>query len=84
MGHQHRDSTAVAVPLCLLAGEPWPLSDPDLAYKLGYNMAKAIATGVVLFWNFFVNRYWTYSDVDRWRAVQPTSRGKPAATQESD
>ena len=60
------------------------LSDPDLAYKLGYNMAKAIATGVVLFWNFFVNRYWTYSDVDRWREVQPTSRGKPAATKESD
>jgi len=29
----------------------------------GYNVAKAIATGVVLFWNFFINRYWTYSDV---------------------
>ena len=43
----------------------WPaLADPELAYKLGYNLAKAIATGVVLFWNFFINRYWTYSDVD--------------------
>jgi putative flippase GtrA len=30
---------------------------------LGYNVAKAVATGVVLFWNFFVNRVWTYSDV---------------------
>jgi putative flippase GtrA len=40
------------------------LTDPELIYKLGYNLAKAIATGVVLFWNFFVNRYWTYSDVD--------------------
>ncbi|MEN8098251.1 MAG: GtrA family protein [Chloroflexota bacterium] len=30
----------------------------------GYSFAKAIATIVVLFWNFFVNRYWTYSDVD--------------------
>lgn len=38
------------------------LSDETL-YKLGYNLAKAIATGVVLFWNFFVNRFWTYSDV---------------------
>ena len=38
--------------------------DPETTYKLGYNLAKAIATGVVLFWNFFVNRYWTYSDVD--------------------
>jgi|YNPNPStandDraft_1061719.scaffolds.fasta_scaffold83303_2 putative flippase GtrA len=36
---------------------------PELLYKLGYNLAKAIATGVVLFWNFFVNRFWTYSDV---------------------
>lgn len=39
------------------------LADPELAYKVGYNLAKAIATGVVLFWNFFVNRFWTYSDV---------------------
>jgi putative flippase GtrA len=31
---------------------------------LGYNAAKVIATIVVLFWNFFVNRYWTYSDVE--------------------
>jgi putative flippase GtrA len=30
----------------------------------GYIPAKMIATVVVLFWNFFVNRYWTYSDVD--------------------
>lgn len=36
---------------------------PEVLYKLGYNLAKAIATGVVLFWNFFVNRFWTYSDV---------------------
>lgn len=42
------------------------LDDPDLAYKMGYNLAKAIATGVVLFWNFFINRYWTYSDVGTW------------------
>jgi putative flippase GtrA len=31
--------------------------------ELGYNIAKAIATILVLFWNFFVNRYWTYNDV---------------------
>jgi putative flippase GtrA len=36
-----------------------PLS-PDF---LGHNLALAIAVGVVMFWNFFVNRYWTYSDV---------------------
>ena len=28
------------------------------------NLAKVIATGVVLFWNFFANRLWTFSDVD--------------------
>ena len=39
------------------------LANPATVYKLGYNLAKAVATGVVLFWNFFVNRVWTYSDV---------------------
>jgi putative flippase GtrA len=29
----------------------------------GYIPAKMLATIVVLFWNFFVNRYWTYSNV---------------------
>ena len=30
----------------------------------GYVPAKMVATVVVLFWNFFVNRYWTYNDID--------------------
>ncbi len=30
----------------------------------GYVPAKIVATVVVLFWNFFVNRYWTYSDIE--------------------
>ena len=29
----------------------------------GYNLAKVIAIGVVLFWNFGVNRVWTYGKV---------------------
>jgi len=29
----------------------------------GYVPAKMLATIVELFWNFFVNRYWTYSNV---------------------
>jgi putative flippase GtrA len=33
------------------------------AHKIGYNAAKVIATGVVMFWNFFINRFWTYNDV---------------------
>jgi len=33
---------------------------PDV---MGENVTLAIAVISVLFWNFFVNRYWTYSDV---------------------
>ncbi len=29
----------------------------------GYNLAKVVAIGVVLFWNFGVNRVWTYGKV---------------------
>ena len=39
------------------------VSGADKVYTVGLNLAKAAATGVVLFWNFFVNRFWTYSDV---------------------
>ena len=31
--------------------------------RLSYNLAKALAIGVVLFWNFGVNRVWTYRDI---------------------
>lgn len=30
---------------------------------LAHNLALAIAVGVVMFWNFFINRFWTYNDV---------------------
>ena len=29
----------------------------------GYNISKAIAIGVVLFWNYGVNRLWTYRNI---------------------
>ena len=32
---------------------------------LGKNFTLAVAVGVVMLWNFFVNRYWTYNDVDK-------------------
>lgn len=31
-----------------------------------YIPAKMLATVVVLFWNFFINRYWTYRHIDRY------------------
>jgi len=37
-----------------------PVLTPDLLAK---NITLAIAVLIVMFWNFFVNRYWTYNDV---------------------
>jgi putative flippase GtrA len=31
---------------------------------LGENLALATVVIIVLFWNFFINRYWTYNDVE--------------------
>lgn len=33
---------------------------PLVGEPLSYNIAKAVAIGVVLFWNFGANRFWTY------------------------
>ncbi len=32
---------------------------------LGKNFTLAVAVGIVMLWNFFINRYWTYNDVDK-------------------
>jgi putative flippase GtrA len=37
---------------------------PFMSERLSYNLAKAFAIGVVLFWNFGVNRVWTYRDIE--------------------
>ncbi len=42
----------------------------DAAYGLKpnfleHNLALAIAVGAVMLWNFFINRYWTYNDIDK-------------------
>ena len=34
------------------------------AERIGENMSLALSVLVVLFWNFFINRYWTYNDVE--------------------
>lgn len=36
-----------------------------LQFNLAGNIALVCRVGVLLFWNFFVNRYWTYRDVGR-------------------
>ncbi|VAW43529.1 hypothetical protein MNBD_CHLOROFLEXI01-198 [hydrothermal vent metagenome] len=32
--------------------------------RIGDNLALMASVLVVMFWNFFINRYWTYSDVE--------------------
>lgn len=54
----------LALPLTSLITPLALTGSVDSAYTLGYNLAKATATGVVMFWNFFVNRVWTYNDVE--------------------
>jgi putative flippase GtrA len=39
------------------------LSDA-LSETLARNATLAVAVGVVMIWNFFINRYWTYNDVE--------------------
>ena len=34
------------------------------ADRLGYTFALGVAVVVVMFWNFFINRVWTYNDID--------------------
>ncbi|MEP0804917.1 MAG: GtrA family protein [Chloroflexota bacterium] len=36
----------------------------EAADALAKNATLIFAIGVVMLWNFFVNRYWTYNDVD--------------------
>ncbi len=41
-----------------------PEGFPLTAAKVGSYLALTSAVVVVLFWNFLVNRYWTYNDVE--------------------
>jgi len=37
---------------------------PFTAEFIAKNATLALAVGIVMLWNFFINRYWTYNDVD--------------------
>lgn len=57
------------------------LLDPAAAETLGNNLALALAVVIVMFWNFFVNRFWTYSDVGGWGdATLSSDANTPAST----
>jgi putative flippase GtrA len=40
---------------------------PEFAAR---NATLALAVGIVMLWNFFVNRYWTYGDIDLAKVVE--------------
>jgi putative flippase GtrA len=52
------------VPFIALAGVMFTGWDIALVERIGKNLALALSVLIVMFWNFFVNRYWTYSDVE--------------------
>jgi putative flippase GtrA len=52
----------LSVPLAVFATTVFGLTG-HAATVAGANLALAMAVIVVMFWNFFVNRYWTYNDV---------------------
>lgn len=48
-------------PIGILAGKLGVQS--EFAVIVGHNVALAIAIGIVMLWNYFANRYWTYNDI---------------------
>jgi len=36
----------------------------ETTHLLAKNATLAFAIGIVMIWNFFINRYWTYNDID--------------------
>jgi putative flippase GtrA len=52
-------------PLMQSLSERLTVNVPNIAEVIGKNLTLAVAVSVVLLWNFFVNRYWTYNDIDK-------------------
>jgi len=49
----------------LLGDVMLPFSDFLTVEVIAENLAVVVAIFVILLWNFFANRYWTYNDVDK-------------------
>ncbi|MBT3240691.1 MAG: GtrA family protein [Chloroflexi bacterium] len=54
---------ALIVPRLILIFEKMNLEIVLQPRILGENSALVIVVIIVMFWNFFINRYWTYNDV---------------------
>ncbi|MEZ0395883.1 MAG: GtrA family protein [Anaerolineales bacterium] len=66
---------AIRIPILWLLEPPFlvlfarlALPIPLSAEFLAKNLTVAVAVAIVMLWNFFVNRYWTYNDIDRQKA----------------
>jgi len=44
--------------------ESLDLNLPVENYVIGENLTLATVVVIVMFWNFFINRYWTYNDIE--------------------
>ena len=52
-------------------------------YIISQNLALTGAIGIILLWNFFANRYWTYSDVPK-EAPNPVKSTRETIEEEQD
>jgi len=63
---------AIRIPILYFVEPPllnlftrFPDLSPNRADFFARNLTLAIAVGIVMLWNFFINRYWTYNDIDK-------------------
>jgi putative flippase GtrA len=54
----------------LLGGVQLPFAEFLTVEVIAENLAVVVAIFVILLWNFFANRYWTYNDVDKEKKAQ--------------
>lgn len=52
------------------------LTLPVENFVISQNLALAITIAIILFWNFFANRYWTYGDVPIGTGGYPSKKTK--------
>ncbi|MBG0786247.1 MAG: GtrA family protein [Anaerolineaceae bacterium] len=53
-------------------------------FVISQNLALALSVGVIMLWNFFANRYWTYSDVPVGAEVTKTTEDPAQSTGEGN
>lgn len=63
---------AIRVPILWFLEPPLRVFFTHVAWKIPFtpaalarNFTLMVAVSIVLLWNFFINRYWTYNDVDQ-------------------